>query len=80
MIKEENFLKLCFPERLEEFHRNENKFELAMVNKPLVLELLRFDCSCAVIIQKGVDYIKKVTICLLPFMVLNCLREADFPR
>ena len=38
-----------------------NKFELAMVNAPSVLELLRFDCIA-----------KNLPVCLQIFNMLNC--------
>ena len=37
-------LIICFLELAEEFRRDKNEFELAMVNEPSVFELLRFDC------------------------------------
>ena len=39
-------LNICFLELLEGFHRDsKNKFQSAMVNKPSVFKLLRFDCT-----------------------------------
>ena len=40
------FLNICFLEISEEFCRDsKNKYKFAMVNKPSVSELLRFDCK-----------------------------------
>ena len=48
MIKYENFpkyLNICFLELSKEFHRDSKEFKLAIVNEPLVFELLRYNCS-----------------------------------
>ena len=35
---------MCLLELLEEIRRDKKEFELAMVNEPLVFEVLRFGC------------------------------------
>ena len=37
-------LNICSVELLEEFCRDKNEFEWALVNKPSVFELLKFSC------------------------------------
>ena len=39
-----NVLIICFQVLSEEFRRDSNKVESALVNEPSVFELLRFDC------------------------------------
>ena len=38
-------LNICLFELLEEFRRDSKEFKLALVNKPSVFKLLRFDCT-----------------------------------
>ena len=46
-----NFLNICFQVLSEEFRRDSNKVESALVNEPSVFELLRFDCMVCQFMQ-----------------------------
>ena len=46
-------LNICFLELSEEFRRDKNEFELAMVNEPSMFESSRFDCNRNLNCKKG---------------------------